>query len=422
MRIHGELAASFEHLDAKVEEGAAISEKFHQIQQIHAEDLRRERDRVLAAVDCDPASKHRGLQNSISQQRDAALALQASNAEFMAQRRVKELEHALDSARETVARLQEAVVYLRQQVDSKSTEGLQLQHANAIAHLRSIIKESVHQNDHNALKQQLAELQRENSQLLSQLNSESKALHQSADALDLRAQKSSWKVSKKNFGTQTFMDLAVDTGRFSLLEIKDMILGVFPGLRSDIEQVMATLYGDPNASSVCSSPAYPSGSSPSLSPSCSTPSSPMQKLQSGPATVSFGSITGRSDEGSAENANAAIQKIFGLVKQSVDQLALNASRSSSPETPSGPRLKSIHSVSRILKSRGQHSEDEDKQDIPPSEREMFAFFKTNGTGKNVPVHLRTNIKLVKNRFFSKRECENLVHQVGTKLFFCDIRW
>ena len=147
----------------------------------------------------------------------------------------------------------------------------------------------------------------------------------------------------------------------------------------------------------------------------------MQKLQSGTATVTFGSIAGRSDEGSGENADAAIQKIFGLVKQSVDQLALNASRSSSPETPSGPRLKSIHSVSRILKSRGQHSEDEDKQDIPPSEREMFAFFKTNGTGKNVPVHLRTNIKLVKNRFFSKRECENLVHQVGTKLFFCDMR-
>jgi hypothetical protein len=29
----------------------------------------------------------------------------------------------------------------------------------------------------------------------------------------------------------------------------------------------------------------------------------------------------------------------------------------------------------------------------------------------VPVHLRTNIKLVRNRFFSKRECENMVHQV-----------
>jgi hypothetical protein len=29
------------------------------------------------------------------------------------------------------------------------------------------------------------------------------------------------------------------------------------------------------------------------------------------------------------------------------------------------------------------------------------------------VHLRTNIKLVKNRFFSKRECENMVHQVLT---------
>ena len=63
-----------------------------------------------------------------------------------------------------------------------------------------------------------------------------------------------------------------------------------------------------------------------------------------------------------------------------------------------------------MKSRGQHSE-EDRADVSLSERELFAFFQTNGTGKNVPVHLRTNIKLVKNRFLSKNDCERMVHQI-----------
>jgi hypothetical protein len=98
----------------------------------------------------------------------------------------------------------------------------------------------------------------------------------------------------------------------------------------------------------------------------------------------------------------------------VDHLTHKVGSPSSPDSPSGndsKRMKSIHSVSRALKGRSQHSEDEDRQDVPPSEREIFAYFKTNGTGKNVPVHLRTNMKLVKNRFLSKRECENMVHQV-----------
>ncbi len=414
MRIHGELAASFDLLDGQVRDMASISEKFHRIQQIHAEDLRRERDRVLASIDSDPSFlKHKGFLNSVNQQKDAALALQASNAEFVAQRRVKELEKALESSKDTVARLQEAVIFLRQKVDSQSTDELQKQHAKIVAHLRSIIKDSVHQDDHHLLKQQLSQLQLENARLLGQISSESKALTQTDDPLASRLQSNIRMITKKNFGTQTFTEHAFNKGKFSLLEIKNMILSVFPGLHDGIEELMTSLYGDRYTAFDGTSTAVPSPqmSSP-VSFSGSAPTSPVNKLQGGP--VSFGSMINPSDGGSEENDDVAFQKIFGLVKQSVDHLTHNVGAPSSPDTPSGhdsKRMKSIHSVARVLKSRGQHSEDEDRQDIPPSEREIFAYFKTNGTGKNVPVHLRTNMKLVKNRFLSKRECEMMVHQV-----------
>ena len=148
-----------------------------------------------------------------------------------------------------------------------------------------------------------------------------------------------------------------------------------------------------------------------MSPSGSSPTSPVGKSR----VVSFGSYVGtHADGANRDDDKTALHKIFGLVKQSVDQLMLNASRSSSPQTPGdheSKRLKSISAVVKSIKSKGSRSEEDAEPDVPPSERELFAFFKTNGTGKSVPVHLRTNIKLVRNRFFSKRECENMVHQV-----------
>jgi hypothetical protein len=414
-RIHGELAACFSRLVSNADESASVSEKFQQIQLIHAEDLRRERERVLAAMDKDAAVKLQGAQSSVSQQRERTIALQASNAEFVAQRRVKELEAALGTASDTIARLQEAVVHLRNQVDSKSAEELQLQHSKAIAHFRSIIKESVHRDDYNAVLRQLQQLQAENAQLLQQLSAGPKTLNQADVSAADTANR--WKVQKKNFGTQTFIDPA-STGKYSLLEIKDTILSILPGLHGDIETVMAAFSGENCAGTAGSAaegltPAAQSrlASSPALSPSGSSPTSPVGKSRA----VSFGSYVGNHADGANRDDDKAIfHKIFGLVKQSVDQLMLNTSRSSSPQTPGdheSKRLKSIHAVVKSIKSKGSRSEEDAEPDVPPSERELFAFFKTNGTGKNVPVHLRTNIKLVRNRFFSKRECENMVHQV-----------
>jgi len=190
--------------------------------------------------------------------------------------------------------------------------------------------------------------------------------------------------------------------RVTPLQVKDMILGVFPGLHSEIEELMTSMYGDANASSP--------GSSPTAS-SHSGNASPGGKLSGGGS-----GSTGGGGGGGDDDDDAAFQKMFGFVKQSVDQLSIDASRASMPRTPGGTeigsskRMKSIHSVVKNLKGKKLQAEEE-KADIPPSEREMFAYFTTNGSGKNIPIHLRTGIKLVKNRFFSKRECENMVHQV-----------
>lgn len=189
----------------------------------------------------------------------------------------------------------------------------------------------------------------------------------------------------------------------TLHQIKDMILGIFPALHVESEELMISLYGENYANSQGSSPTASSGA----------------KSPSWHAVGSFSSAMGVGD---ADDDDAGFQKLFGLMKQSVDQLGIDANRSSSPQTSSGHELggskrsKSMLSVvknfkSRDSKSRESQRSDDDKADIPPSEREMFAFFKTNGTTKNIPIHLRTTIKLVKNRFFSKRECETWVHQI-----------
>jgi hypothetical protein len=413
MRIHGELAASFTWLNALTKEMTLICEKFHHIQQIHADDLRRERERVMALThaDIDPSHSRNGLQISVKQQRDTAFALQSANAEYLAQRRVQELEKELETASDTITRLQEAVVYLRQQSESRSAAELQKQHEKAIAHLKSIIKDSVHRDDHNRLKQQLVQLQLENAQLHNQLSAEAKAGSQAADAIALHAQKNTWKVSKKNFGTQTFAEPSFKSGKYSLMDIKDMILGIMPGLRDDIDAFLKQFYGDEyvNSPSATPSAAKGSSSSPVASPSGSGAASPVSKGHARAAHLSFGSHV---DGSSSDSDSAGLQQIFLLLKQSVDRMTLNANRSSSPESPSGQESKRTTSRSgvRQLKSRGQ-SIDEERTDVTVSERELFAFFQTNGTGKNVPVHLRTNIKLVKNRFFSKRESENMVHQI-----------
>jgi hypothetical protein len=412
MRMHGELLASFTWLNALAQEMMHTCEKFHHIQQIHAEDLRRERERVLVSntSDIDPSHKHRSSPISLKQQKDAALALQSANAEHLAQRRVKELEKNLETASDTIARLQEAVVYLRQQVERQSAAELQKQHERAIAHLKSIIKECVHRDDHNLLKQQLVQLQLENAQLHNRLSAGAKADSQAADAIALNMQKSNWKVSKKNFGTQTFAEPSLKSGVYSLLDIKEMILGVMPGLRDDLDALMQKIYGDEYGNIHGPTPSAPKGSSPpsSLSPSGSSAASPVSKGLGRTAQLSFGDYI---DGSSGDTDSSGLQQIFLLLKQSVDRLALNANRSPSPESPGGQESKRTTSRSGArLKSRGQ-SVDEERVDVTASERELFAFFHTNGTGKNVPVYLRTNIKLVKNRFFSKRESENMVHQI-----------
>lgn len=414
MRIHGELAASLAWLDAHTKEMMLTCEKFHLIQQIHADDLRRERQRVLAssAADGDPSHRHNGsqisAQISAKQQKDIALAIQASNSEFIAQRRVKELEKDLETASDTIARLQEAVLYLRQLADSRSAPELQQQHATAIAHFRSIIKESVHRDDHNALKQQLAQLQLENERLIGQMSAESSAATRSDVVSGLHSQKNNSKVSKKNFGTQTFSEPSASSGRYSLLDIKDMIVGIMPGLRDDIDAVMRNVYVDEHGSSPVSTPSAPKGTSPLGSGAAS----PVLKGQVRLAHMSFGSFADGASAGSGDSDASGLQQMLSLLKLSVDRLTLDANRSGSPASPGDQEAKRTKSRGgvRNLKSRGQHFE-EDRADVSVSERELFAFFQTNGTGKNVPVHLRTNIKLVKNRFLSKNDCERMVHQI-----------
>ncbi len=230
MRMHEELNASFTLLDAYAKEMMTVSDTLGQVQLIHAADLKRERERVMAHVEMDPSLKRKGTPGSSLQKLDAALAMQAANAEFVAQRRVKQLEKELDTASETIARLQEAVVFLRQQAGSKNFEELQLQHAQVVAHLRSIIKECVHRDDHNRLKEQLRVLQLENAQLLSALDQKSMgsptasmASSNPDDSLTARIFKNNRSVTMKSFGTQTFIESSLRKGKYSLLEVRCIV-------------------------------------------------------------------------------------------------------------------------------------------------------------------------------------------------------
>jgi len=228
MRMHGELQAAFALLDVYAKEMTTASEKLREVQAIHAADLKRERERAMGIVENDPSLKRPGTQSSSHKKLDAALQLQASNAEFVAGRRVKQLEKELDVAAETIARLQEAVVFLRQQNDSKNQQELQLQHAQAMAHLRSIIKDSVHRDDHNVVKEQLRALELENAQLLLALDQKScdsptaasgSASGNPFDSLTQRIYRNNRSITLKSFGTQTFIESQGKRGKFSLLEV-----------------------------------------------------------------------------------------------------------------------------------------------------------------------------------------------------------
>jgi hypothetical protein len=270
----------------------------------------------------------------------------------------------------------------------------------------------VHRDDHNVVKQQLNQLQLENARLVAQLSLDSKDSKDPNAAEDvLRIQQNNRKILRKNCGTQTHESF-LESKQFSLLDIKNMIVGILPGVQDDIEQFMAALCGASHSED--SGHAAPAHSS--QSPATSSPSSP---LASPGARLGRGDIDSPSgsagDLDSSDLQQAGLKKLFGFLKQSVDKIIHEVGRSSAVQSPSsreagtGKHLKSVHAVAKHLKSV-QHS-DEDDADVSQSDREMFAYFKTSGSGKDVPVHLRTNIKMVKNRFFSKRECENLVHQI-----------